>query len=75
MRFDHVSLRFAAADEDTLHDLNFDLRRGETCAIVGNTGSGKSTVARLLLRFHDVTDGTLAFGGVDLRDLTQEDLR
>lgn len=75
VRFDHVSLRFAAADEDTLHDLNFDLRRGETCAIVGNTGSGKSTVARLLLRFHDVTDGTLAFGGVDLRDLTQEDLR
>lgn len=75
VRFDHVSLRFAAADEDTLHDLNFDLRRGETCAIVGNTGSGKSTVARLLLRFHDVTNGTLAFGGVDLRDLTQEDLR
>lgn len=74
-RFDHVSLRFHDADEDTLHDLDFSLRRGETCAIIGNTGSGKSTIAKMLLRFHDVTAGRLLFGGVDVRELTQADLR
>lgn len=74
-RFDHVSFRFHDADEDTLHDLDFSLRRGETCAIIGNTGSGKSTIAKMLLRFHDVTAGRLLFGGVDVRELTQADLR
>lgn len=74
-RFDHVSFRFHDADEDTLHDLDFSLRRGETCAIIGNTGSGKSTIAKMLLRFHDVTAGRLQFGGVDVRELAQADLR
>ena len=74
-RFDHASLRFSDADEDTLHDISFALRRGQTTAIIGNTGSGKSTVAKLLLRFNDVTGGCLTFEGVDVRRLTQEDLR
>ena len=73
--FDHVSFRFHDASEDTLHDLSFELRRGEVTAIIGNTGSGKSTIARMLLRFHDVTEGRLLFGGVDVRDLTQDELR
>ena len=73
--FDHASFRFDDADEDTLHDLNFTCRRGETTAIVGSTGSGKSTVAKLLLRFHDVTEGAVRFDGVDVRDLTQGALR
>ena len=74
-RFDHVSFRFDDADEDTLHDLDFALRRGQTTAIIGNTGSGKSTVAKLLLRLLDATDGALEFEGADVRDLPQAELR
>ena len=74
-RFDHVSLRFSDADEDTLHDISFALRRGQVTAIIGNTGSGKSTIAKMLLRFNDVTGGSLTFGGVDVRRLAQDDLR
>ena len=74
-RFDHASLRFSDADEDTLHDISFALRRGQTTAIIGNTGSGKSTVAKLLLRFNDVTAGSLTFEGADVRRVSQEDLR
>ena len=74
-RFDHVSFRFDDADEDTLHDLDFALCRGQTTAIIGNTGSGKSTVAKLLLRLLDATDGALEFEGVDVRDLPQAELR
>lgn len=74
-RFSHASFRFADADEDTLHDLDFSMRRGEVTAIMGNTGSGKSTVAKMLLRFHDVTAGSLRMLGTDVRDVTQRDLR
>ena len=74
-RFDHVSLRFDDADEDTLQDLCFSLRRGQTTAIIGNTGSGKSTIAKMLLRFSDVTGGHLTFGDADIRDLPQAELR
>lgn len=74
-RFDHASLRFHDADEDTLHDVSFALLRGEVTAIIGNTGSGKSTIAKMLLRFHDVTGGAVAFGGADVRSLAQADLR
>ena len=73
--FDHVSLCFSDADEDTLHDLTFSIRRGEVTAIIGNTGSGKSTIAKMLLRFNDVTSGKLLFEGVDVRDVAQADLR
>ena len=74
-RFDHASLRFDDADEDTLQDLCFSLRRGQTTAIIGNTGSGKSTIAKMLLRFSDVTGGRLTFGDADIRDLLQAELR
>ena len=74
-RFDHVSFRFEDADEDTLRNLDFVLRRGQTTAIIGGTGSGKSTVAKLLLRLLDATDGALEFEGVDVRDLPQAELR
>ena len=73
--FDHMSFRFDDADEDTLRDLNFACRRGQTTAIVGSTGSGKSTVAKLLLRFHDATKGAVRLDGVDLRDLSQDEIR
>ncbi len=74
-RFDHVSLRFSDADEDTLHDLTFSIRRGEVAAIIGNTGSGKSTIAKMLLRFNDVTSGKLLFEDADVRDVAQAELR
>ena len=73
--FHHASLRFHDADEDTLHDLDFVMRRGTRTAIIGNTGSGKSTVAKLLLRFHDVTSGSVELVGEDVRAVTQASLR
>lgn len=73
--FRHVTFRFSDADEDTLHNLNFRCRRGQTTAIIGSTGSGKSTVAKLLLRFHDVTGGAIQFNGADVRGMTRESLR
>ena len=73
--FDHASFRFSDADEDTLHDLDFRCRRGQTTAIIGQTGSGKSTVAKLLLRFHDVTCGSVSFCGRDVREMGQQELR
>ncbi len=66
---------FKDAEEDTLGHLNFVCRRGETTAIIGGTGSGKSTVASLILRFHDVTAGAIELGGTDIREMTQAYLR
>ena len=73
--FDHVSFRFPDADEDTLHDIDFSCHRGQTTAIIGSTGSGKSTIAKMLLRLHDVTEGSVRFSGTDVRSMTQHDLR
>lgn len=73
--FQNVSFRFADADEYTLNNLSFDCKRGETTAIIGGTGSGKSTIASLLMRFNEVTDGKILLNGVDLRDMPQYQLR
>ena len=75
LSFRDVSFRFQDAEEDTLSHLDFVCRRGETTAIIGGTGSGKSTVASLILRFHDVTDGSIQLNGTDIRDMPQEYLR
>ena len=75
LAFRKVSFRFADAEEDTLKNLNFTYRRGETTAIIGGTGSGKSTVASLILRFHEVTEGSVCLNGTDIRDMTQAHLR
>lgn len=75
LEFKNVSFRFADAEEDTLSDLNFICKRGETTAIIGGTGSGKSTVASLILRFHDVTGGAILLDSTDIRDMTQHALR
>lgn len=75
MSFQNVSFRFADADEYTLKKLNFDCRRGETTAIIGGTGSGKSTVASLMMRFNEVTDGKILLDGVDIREMPQHQLR
>lgn len=73
--FRNVSFCFSDAEEPTLRNLNFVCRRGETTAIIGGTGSGKSTVASLILRFNDVTEGALCFNGMDIRRMTQKQLR
>ncbi|HIZ55628.1 MAG TPA: ABC transporter ATP-binding protein/permease [Firmicutes bacterium] len=75
LAFRDVSFRFADAEEDTLSHLNFVCKRGETTAIIGGTGSGKSTVASLILRFHDVTKGSICLNGTDIRQMTQHCLR
>lgn len=75
LAFRDVSFRFADAEEDTLSHLNFVCRRGETTAIIGGTGSGKSTVASLILRFHDVSSGSICLNGTDIRQMTQRGLR
>ncbi len=73
--FNHLSFRFPDAEEDTLHDLTFSCRRGQTTAIIGPTGSGKSTIARLMLRLLDAIDGHVLLHGCDVKDMTQHELR
>ena len=75
LSFRDVSFRFQDAEEDTLSHLDFVCRRGETTAIIGGTGSGKSTVASLILRFHDVTGGAIQLNGTDIRQMPQAALR
>ena len=75
LKFERVAFRFADADEYTLRKLNFACRRGQTTAIIGGTGSGKSTVASLMLRFNDVTEGRVLLNGVDIRRMPQYQLR
>ena len=74
-RFVNAGFRFSDADEETLSNLNFTCKRGQTTAIIGSTGSGKSTIAKLILRFHDVTSGVVLLGGADIRTLPQARLR
>lgn len=71
----HVTFSYDHADEPVLEDIHFKIPKGKTTAIVGGTGSGKSTVAKLLLRLSDISSGKILFDGVDIRDLTQEELR
>ena len=73
--FDHVSFRYPGADEEVLEDISFVAKPGETTAIIGSTGSGKSTLINLLPRFYDVTEGQVTLDGVDVRDMTQKELR
>lgn len=73
--FTNVAFRFPDADTDTLHDLNLHVAPGETVALVGGTGSGKSTVTALVARLADVTAGTISIDGVDVRDLKLANLR
>lgn len=73
--FDQVSFRYPGADEDVLHGISFTAKPGETTAIIGSTGSGKSTLVNLIPRFYDVTEGSVTLDGTDIRDIRQHDLR
>lgn len=75
IEFRHVSFRYPGAEADVLHDLNFVARPGQTTAFIGSTGSGKSTLINLIPRFYDITEGAILIGGVDIREVTQHDLR
>ena len=73
--FDHVSFRYPHAEQNVLEDISFTANPGETIAIIGSTGSGKSTLVNLLPRFFDVTGGSIRYGDIDIRKVSQHDLR
>lgn len=73
--FDHVDFRYGDGGELALEDITFTAEAGKTTAIIGSTGSGKSTILKLIERFYDVTDGAVTVDGIDVRDVKQHDLR
>lgn len=75
VEFRNVSFRYPGADEDVLHDISFTAQPGQTTAFIGSTGSGKSTIISLLPRFYEVTGGSILVDGIDIREVTQHDLR
>ena len=75
LSFEHVSFKYPGADEDVLQDITFTARPGQTTAIIGSTGSGKSTLVNLIPRFYDVTEGKITLDGMDIREVKQHDLR
>jgi len=75
IEFSNVSFSYSGAEEPVLCDIAFEAKPGETTAIIGSTGCGKSTLVQLIPRFYDVASGKVLVDGVDVRELTQEDLR
>ena len=75
VEFKNVSFRYPDADTEILEDINFTAKPGETTAIIGSTGSGKSTVVNLIPRFYDVTEGEPCIDGVNIKDVSQTELR
>ena len=75
IEFNNVSFRYPSAEDDVLKNITFTARSGQTTAIIGSTGSGKSTLINLIPRFYDVTGGHILLDGVDIRNVTQHDLR
>lgn len=73
--FQNVSFRYPGAEADALSEINFTASPGETTALIGPTGAGKSTLVNLILRFYDVTGGAITIDGADIRRVTQHDLR
>lgn len=75
VEFKNVFFRYDNADEDALCDITFTAKPGQTTAIIGSTGSGKSTIANLIMRFYDIRSGEILVDGVDIRQVAQKDLR
>lgn len=75
IEFKNVSFKYPGADEDVLSNINFKALPGKTTAIIGSTGSGKTTLINLIPRFYDVTGGEVLIDGIDVRDLTQHEVR
>lgn len=75
VEFSHVCLTYAQAGEESLTDIDFTVKKGETIGVIGGTGSGKSSVVNLIPRFYDATKGSVKVEGRDVREYTLEDLR
>ncbi|MDD6395503.1 MAG: ABC transporter ATP-binding protein [Firmicutes bacterium] len=75
VKFENVSFRYPGADDDVLHNISFTANPGQTTAIIGSTGSGKSTLINLIPRLYDVTEGKITVGGEDVRNLKLKELR
>lgn len=75
VRFEHISFHYSDDPALVLDQIDLDVKPGETVALVGETGAGKTTIVKLLARFHDPTDGCVRVDGVDLRTVTQQSLR
>lgn len=75
IEFKDVSFKYPDGEEETLTNINFIAKPGETTAIIGSTGSGKSTLINLIPRFFDVTKGSILINGIDIREVSQKDLR
>lgn len=75
LEFQNVGFGYPGAEEQVLHEISFTARPGQTTAIIGATGSGKSTIVNLIPRFYDVTSGSITIDGVDIRDLSLNELR
>ena len=75
VEFDHVSFSYPDAEKEVLEDISFTARPGRTTAIIGGTGSGKSTLISLIPRFYDATEGSVRVDGKDVKDITQHELR
>lgn len=75
VEFENVSFFYHGAEEPVISNLSFSCNKGETTAIIGSTGSGKSTIANLILRLHDIDQGEIRIDGVDIRSLSQNELR
>ena len=74
LTFENVSFVYPDSEEAVLENINFSVKQGETIAVIGGTGSGKSTIAKLIPRFYDVSKGEIKLGGVDIRGLKQSEL-
>lgn len=75
LSFEHVGLTYAGAGAETLHDMHFTVNKGETVGVIGGTGSGKSSLVNLIPGFYPVTEGAIRLEGVDLRNMSEEQLR
>jgi len=75
VEFRDVCFRYPGAEEDVLHNISFTARPGETTAFIGTTGSGKSTIVSLIPRFYEASEGAILIDGVDIREVSQHDLR
>ena len=73
--FNNVSFKYGNAEDNVIENISFTAKPGQTTAFIGSTGSGKSTLVNLIPRFYDVTAGSITFDGIDIRDITQHELR
>jgi ATP-binding cassette subfamily B protein len=75
LEFNNVSFRYEGSNKDQLSNISFNIKKGETLAILGSTGSGKSTLVNLIPRFYDVTEGSIKIGGKDIREIDRKSLQ